>query len=615
MDIKYFISEAAPQPRARPKFKTAVTPGAAPTPSSPAPAAPTARPKNIFTDSALFQAAWDQYVQSKTSGDIPYRLISDVRMLEVLKDMWMRTGGTELKEHIANYDQQQLLVEAINRSHPIYEGCYSAAKMLNEATLSQDQIQQVFQAAGDASEHGIPTGSGGAPTRAGSTPTGTGTAPTGSGAASNRTLLGKITDRVSGAWNKLKTSISQSGPVRGFDTLVDQLQGQIIKATGGKDAAVAQQLLKYRQFAKKHPIMQGAIYAIFVALAATAAGATGPAAIGGIAGGLKLADRLLQGDKASSAIWRAFKTGGVAAAGTAAVQGLAGSNAAQGSTGQSADPSAASGEPATTASAAASTTGGSEQMIATVRPGNTLSQIAQSHGVSVKDLLAANPSITNPDVLRPGMELVIPDASGTTYASGVGTAADTASKVASGQYTPSAISAAQAARAGIRENRKVTDAEIASIFTSVVDEGFLSGLKAAAKAGWRAATNKVTYEKLDMNWRRNFGDNPVDGPVEEQVVRDFLKKQGVADDVIEYAIRKVLGAGPAPTTDTPSTDAAPQPTTIKDSATLRSDFESFMDSGGSISPQVRGVLQDILKTALGTVRESLELLTLKYKLI
>lgn len=47
----------------------------------------------LFKDPALFKAEWDKYVSAQSQ---PYQLISDVRMLEVLKSMWMRTGGTKL---------------------------------------------------------------------------------------------------------------------------------------------------------------------------------------------------------------------------------------------------------------------------------------------------------------------------------------------------------------------------------------------------------------------------------------------------------------------------------------------------------------------------------------
>ena len=60
-------------------------------------AQPATNNSQIFADPAAFKAEWDKYVASK-SATAPYQLISDPAMLEVLKNMWMRTGGTNLKE-------------------------------------------------------------------------------------------------------------------------------------------------------------------------------------------------------------------------------------------------------------------------------------------------------------------------------------------------------------------------------------------------------------------------------------------------------------------------------------------------------------------------------------
>ena len=71
----------------------------------------------------------------------------------------------------------------------------------------------------------------------------------------------------------------------------------------------------------------------------------------------------------------------------------------------------------------------------TVKPGDTLSTLAQKKDISVRELMAANPQITNPDQLRAGETINIPSETGSkTYDQGVGTASDTAKKMASGQY-------------------------------------------------------------------------------------------------------------------------------------------------------------------------------------
>jgi hypothetical protein len=50
----------------------------------------------IFSDPAAFKTEWDKYVASK--GGEKYQLIADPEMLDVLKNIWMRTGGTKLAE-------------------------------------------------------------------------------------------------------------------------------------------------------------------------------------------------------------------------------------------------------------------------------------------------------------------------------------------------------------------------------------------------------------------------------------------------------------------------------------------------------------------------------------
>jgi LysM repeat protein len=49
-----------------------------------------------------------------------------------------------------------------------------------------------------------------------------------------------------------------------------------------------------------------------------------------------------------------------------------------------------------------------DSSIYTVQPGDWLSTIARRHGVSLPTLLAANPHITNPNLIFPGQQIVIP---------------------------------------------------------------------------------------------------------------------------------------------------------------------------------------------------------------
>jgi hypothetical protein len=155
----------------------------------------------------------------------------------------------------------------------------SAGRKLVEAQLTADQITQLFQQ--------IQT------------------------AKNNRTLVGKGVDAGSAvmkAYNDLKTKISTSGPIQNMDALYDQAAEKLKQATGGDQGAMSY-VQKYRDFAKKHPVAQSFIYGALIAAAGiSGAGAGGAAALGLF----KMVDKLLQGEKFSSAAYSGAKTGAMA---------------------------------------------------------------------------------------------------------------------------------------------------------------------------------------------------------------------------------------------------------------------------------------------------------------
>jgi hypothetical protein len=155
----------------------------------------------------------------------------------------------------------------------------SAGRKLVEAQLTADQITQLFQQ--------IQTAKG------------------------NRTLVGKGVDAggaVAKAYNDLKTKISTSGPIQNMDALYDQAAEKLKQATGGDQGAMSY-VQKYRDFAKKHPVAQSFIYGALIAAAGiSGAGAGGAAALGLF----KMVDKLLQGEKFSSAAYSGAKTGAMA---------------------------------------------------------------------------------------------------------------------------------------------------------------------------------------------------------------------------------------------------------------------------------------------------------------
>jgi hypothetical protein len=159
----------------------------------------------------------------------------------------------------------------------------TAGVKLKEAALTADQIQNLFKEI----EAGATAG------------------------GDNRTMLGKGKDAVSAvnkAWEDLKTKMQDSGPVKNFDQKVSDVLSKIGMGAAEPEfnGEVNKWVQKYRDFAKKHPIAQGAIYATLIALAGISGAGIGGAAALGL---LKMADQLLQGKRFSSAAYSGVKTG------------------------------------------------------------------------------------------------------------------------------------------------------------------------------------------------------------------------------------------------------------------------------------------------------------------
>lgn len=127
----------------------------------------------------------------------------------------------------------------------------------------------------------------------------------------NRTLLGLGKDAASAvktAYDDLVNKVQNSGPIKDIDAKYDQAAEKLKAATGG-DQGVMQYVEKYRQFAKDHPVAQSLIYSALIAAAGlSGVGAGGAAALGL----LKMTDKLLQGEKFSTAVGKGAATGALA---------------------------------------------------------------------------------------------------------------------------------------------------------------------------------------------------------------------------------------------------------------------------------------------------------------
>ena len=322
--------------------------------------------------------------------------------------------------------EQMIIKEQILNERTYKEFRALGNMLLNEYAMSQEQIQQLFQQVADGAAQGGNVDK------------------EGDAAVSNRTMLGKGADaaaKVAAKWEQVKTKISQSAPVAGFDAAVDSIQSQLTQAAGGDKGKINQAIQKYRDFAHEYPIMQGAIYAGLIALAGISGAGLGGAAL---LGGVKIFDRLLQGDKASSALWRGFKTGalayGAGQLGQAAQtkpstsafdagqgQDWGGDNAGAFDAGQGQDWDNANATAGTVnandslgnGETVMPATGGEYDFAAhsheyTVKPGDNLSTILDKAKVNPELARHLNPDLFgpdgNPNILRAGQTIRLPDA-------------------------------------------------------------------------------------------------------------------------------------------------------------------------------------------------------------
>ena len=184
---------------------------------------------------------------------------------------------------VATTQNTNYLYEGLNlteaRSMKLWE---SAGHAISEAELTPQQIEQLFK---DLQAGAVASGG-------------------------NRTALGKgkdVASAVNAAYGDLKTKIANSGPIKNIDAQYDQAAEKLKQATGG-DQGVMQYVQKYRDLAKKYPKTQSAIYAALIAAAGISGVGVGGAAALGL---LKMTDKLLQGEKLSSAAYQGGKTAAI----------------------------------------------------------------------------------------------------------------------------------------------------------------------------------------------------------------------------------------------------------------------------------------------------------------
>ncbi len=494
-------------------------------------------------------------------------------------------------EHIL---AESILFEQQLKEDPIYKSFYSVGTLLVEKQLSQQEIQGIFKSVADGAA-------------AGSNVDKEGDAP-----ASNRTLLGKGADvagKINKAFDSVKTKISQSGPVSGFDVAFDNMQTKLLNAAGGEKGAIGRALAKYREFARQHPVMQGAIYSGLIALAGISGAGLGGAAL---LGGIKVFDKLLQGDKASSALWSGFKTGAMAYGASKLGDYIKGQQQQAAVGGEEVMPVQGTegmriaGEPVVPGQPLSDTqlsvmkmsidSGNTyppevmaqynAQMSGTGDVGGSVAKAAQKVATgSVKQSIDNTPQTNAPRDLtqsyinsKPMLEYIDREATVRSWA-----LRESVSKPRGGVALTEAGRQA-VFRAVVNEGPWDDIKQGAGKFVKGLGQGFtnpgvqniknmdasqMAGAKAGSvgnklakgygklagvvqkganavggvvKKGWDSAANKVTYDKLDLNWRKSYKEfDPTGskGAVDSEVVADFLRKQGVKDGLISNVYKQL----------------------------------------------------------------------------
>ncbi len=198
---------------------------------------------------------------------------------------------------------QETIFESIGNNDPYFRTWQKEIHpVLCEVALQPDQINQLFKS--------IEKGGG-------------------------RSLIGKAKDaagKINNIWfDKFGGMLQNSTPVQAFDQKYEQLKSSI----AAKNPKVAASLAKYGDFAKNNP----KLHKFLLAIAGSVAAALGVAFAGGVGAGalavgtgagiatgiINIADRLLQGQRASTAIGRGATTGAIAGLTAAAATKIAGS--------------------------------------------------------------------------------------------------------------------------------------------------------------------------------------------------------------------------------------------------------------------------------------------------
>jgi len=415
---------------------------------------------------------------------------------QILRELHHRNGLKILAESTQGLTKNQRLV---------VEGVYKHCLPLIEASLSNDQIQQIFT-----------------DVEAGATEQG-----------GNRTALGKGKDAAAEAKNILSSlgqKLKDSAPVQNFDAKFKELKDSINKKF--PDSKLLDGLSSLGRLAKDNPKKTAAIIGVLTVLAGLS---TGP--LGGMIAGqvLRGASDLLQGKDASTAIAGAVKTGAIGAVAGGVGDMIGGADAAADAGGADAAADAGSSDipPAEQAKI--------DKLTAKYPPDQYEYRGAGGGNVEIYD--SEGNRVARMDIKSSGMN-------GQEFADHVqGSSTPPGGGIKDPNFDPGNESKNLS-------GKRLSEGQVYLLFKRVdvaqsylAEAGFLDKIKDKAKTVGKNLTTKVTADKLAKDWAKSKL------PADSDDLYNFLLDKGISADVIKPVYDTMQLPVPG---DNQQQDAAPQ---------------------------------------------------------
>ena len=445
---------------------------------------------------------------------------------------------------------QHTIFESIdpNTKDPYFENWQREIHpILMEVALAPDQIKQLFKSVEQTADAG----------------------------GDNRSAIGQIKDEVKDLWfNKLGQALQSSQPVKDFDAKWEDIKAKV----AAKHPDIAKKLAKYGEFAKNNPTT----HKFLLGIAGSLAAALGLVAVGGVSAGIaatgfgvggataiiNIADRLLQGQKASTAIGRGATAGIVAGLTAAGIKVISTSIESLLDNFRSGDQYAEliGGNPPVKVRVNAEDAASLEKLgRASMKELKGLDiQAAMANGIKTPAGDAYSKAFYDAMIRAgdPAYQQAIVDASAKAAASNVSVdaLAAAANKLAAAVTPASAVVGQAAAQESyFIQTRPLSEGQVYLLLkkiaaTEQLNEGPMDWVKKGAAAVGKGIqrvgqniTNKITYEKLLAGWK-------LDGsPTDSEQLKKFLTSMEVSDEIVNkvYADMKISsGADNAATQST-----------------------------------------------------------------